>query len=96
VASAFVPYFVTQSDKTASFIPPYASEDERARIDDERDQLERRLWIADEAGSRRYYLAGGGRAEDFAQRWELLMRVQARMCDALERGVYTAAGGALF
>ncbi len=87
---------VYQSDKAAPFIPPYASEDERARIDDERDQLERRRWIADEDGSRRYYVAGGGRAEDFAQRWELLMRAQARTCDALERGVHTAAGGSLF
>lgn len=87
---------VYQSDKAAPFIPPYASDDQRARIEGQRDQVARRLWIADEVGSRRYYLAGGGRAEDFVHRWELMMRAQARIYDALVRGVYAAAGGALF
>jgi len=87
---------VLQNDKSGPFVPPYASDDEQARIDNNRELVDRRLWIADEAGSRRYWLAGGGSEADFPQRWELMMRAHRLRYEALVAGTYASAGGALF
>lgn len=85
-----------QSDKVHMFVPPYTSADERARIEDQRDIVERQLWIADEAGSRRYYVAGGGREADFPARWALQMRANAKTYEALVRGDHAQTGGTVF
>ncbi len=87
---------VLQNDKAGPYVPPYASDDERARIEGERDLVERRLWIADEAGSLRYWLAGGGTETGFARPWALMMRAQRTRYEALLAGTHAAAGGALF
>ncbi len=85
-----------QADKVYPFVPPYASADERSRIEEYRDLVDRQLWIADEAGSRRYYVAGGGRDEDFPARWALQMKAHKKTYDALVRGTHAQAGGAVF
>ena len=86
---------VYNTDKCYPFVPPYATADERARIEEYRELVERQLWIADEAGSRRYYLAGGGREADFAARWALMMRAHRKTYDALLAGTHASCGGAL-
>lgn len=87
---------VYTSDKAAPFVPPYASDDERARIDGWRDIVERRLWIAPKDKCRTYYLAGGGDEASFEARWELIMDEHARTYAALQAGTYSTAGGAPF
>ncbi len=86
---------VYNTDKCYPFVPPYLSIDEQARIEEVRQLVERRLWIADEAGSRRYYLAGGGREEDFPARWALMMQAHRKTYDGLVAGTHASCGGVM-
>jgi SAM-dependent methyltransferase len=52
------------------------------------------LWPEDE--TRRYFLAGGGRDDDFPPLWEAVRRVQAQRFRALDDGSYAGACGGLF
>jgi SAM-dependent methyltransferase len=86
---------VRQNDRPWSLVPPYQSVFEQAQVDEGLDMAERRLWIADEPTTRRYFLAGGGSPEDFAPRWNAAMAQNQRWVQAIRQHRYALAGGGL-
>lgn len=83
------------ADKAYSFLPPYRTPDEVARIAEQADLVARDLFIADRATCERYYTAAGGGAEAFTCDWHHYMNMQRRCLAALEAGTFASAGGAL-
>lgn len=86
---------VYTTDKAMPLLPPYDSEEARALVLEWRKIVDCSLWLADEAGSRRYWLAGGGDGAAWPERWALLMRTQRAVVEGLDAGTATPAGGTL-
>lgn len=87
---------VYMADKAFPLVPPYDGPGQQAQVAEWRDLVARRLWMADEATSRRYWVAGGGAEADFAERWALIMRSQDERLRELEAQRHASAGGAVF
>ena len=84
-----------QCDKVKVLLPPYASDEERAEIDEilSRSTRDYVLWPRDEA--RRWYEAGGGR--DFDAAWEQGRALATREARAIRENRYASIGsGALY
>lgn len=86
---------VYTTDKAMPLLPPYEREEEQALVEEWRKLVARSLWLADEAGSRRYWLAGGGDEAVWSARWALLMRTHRAVVEGLEAGTLTMAGGSM-
>lgn len=76
--------------RAASFVPPYAGDDQRATRDELLDLDARGFWIWSRDETLRYYLAGGG-ADGFDALWTRCRRARARDVEALRRGSFTSA-----
>jgi SAM-dependent methyltransferase len=66
VAHGLADVEVWVNDKATAVHPPYDAPAQRAFVEDVRDRVARRMWNWSEDDARRLFLAGGGRAEDFA------------------------------
>lgn len=86
---------VFQSDKPQPFVPPYATRAEQANIAQMRDWVGRGFvgWDRDEVLG--YFLAGGGLEEEFDRHHEMQLQDLRDALEAIDRGVYHSAGGAL-
>jgi hypothetical protein len=83
------------ADKAALMIPPYETEEQHAL-------REAYLRDAGESGfgwskaeTRRYYVAGGGRPDEFDAAWDRRLTESAREAAAIEAGLLHTAGGTL-
>jgi ubiquinone/menaquinone biosynthesis C-methylase UbiE len=82
-------------DKAAVMIPPYSTEEQQAlRAAYVRD-ADRSGFGGTRQETRRYYLAGGGSADEFDAAWERRVAESARDAAAIEAGSFHAAGGTL-
>jgi hypothetical protein len=87
---------IRQNDRVWSLVPPYQSAFERAQVQEAIDDAARGVGLWDEATTRRYFVAGGGAAPDFAHRWQAALEQNERWVDAIRRKEYAATGGGLF
>ncbi len=74
-------------------LPPYDTEEQRALSEQyTRRRRGRALgWTRDEA--REYFIAGGGREEEFHGAWERRVAEARREADAIAAGTFHMAGG---
>jgi SAM-dependent methyltransferase len=87
---------IRQNDRGWPMVPPYSSPFERAQAEEALDAAERNVGLWDEATTRRYFLAGGGREEDLPRLWSAVLSHRRRIADAIRAGTYSCAGGGLF
>jgi hypothetical protein len=84
---------VSINDKANVVLPPYASAEQRAFVDELRELAGRDFWIWSRADTLRYFLAGGGQAHEFEALWATAMAAARRAAEAAEGGTYVHAGG---
>jgi SAM-dependent methyltransferase len=85
-----------QNDRVWPMTAPYRSAAEQAQVSEAIDLAGRERWIWDRETTRRYFLAGGGEQQTFAERWSGAMGQQRRVVAALQSGGHSCAGGSLF
>jgi SAM-dependent methyltransferase len=83
------------SDKAIPMIPPYETPEAQAMISQIHDWIEDGVYIWGKDAARRYFLAGGGAADDFEREWAFLLRLQTQERDAIEADRFSSAGGSL-
>ena len=87
---------ICQNEKTCPLAPPYASPREHAVVEELRDWARREFWIWDRTNTSRYFLAGGGREQDFASLWQLAIAFRRQLWAAVEACKLIAGGGTVF
>ena len=80
------------NDKTNALLPPYASPEQLAMLDERHDLQGREFWIWSHEDSLRYYLAGGGAEAEFPDLWRAVTRDDGRFVGAVASGAYAGAG----
>lgn len=83
------------NDKAATALPPYASDEQRAIVDELADAARRQFWIWSEADTRRFFLAGGGLPHDFDALWAAALEQRNTAAAAVSAKTYQAAGGSV-
>lgn len=83
------------SDKAITYVPPYSSKDEQANIQQMRDWAKREFigWDRDEVFG--YFVAGGGRKEEFDRYHKLLLQDADEAIKAIDSGSYHSGGGGI-
>ncbi|CAN5923852.1 hypothetical protein BH11MYX4_BH11MYX4_59170 [soil metagenome] len=83
------------NDKVNAVFPPYATEAQRAFVEEARSHRERSFWVWSEEETRRYFFAGGGDEASFVTHWLRAMAARDAAADALAAGTYASAGGSV-
>jgi hypothetical protein len=83
------------NDKASVMLPPYETPEQRALAEEMRDLAARDLGAWSRPDSHRYFIAGGGREEEFDALWAAALAVRRSAATALAEGRYSNAGGAL-
>lgn len=83
------------NDKTNVVMPPYASPEERALVEQAMKDSDRSFWIWSEADTRRFFLAGGGGPDAFAPLWTLALRANESVRQGILSRDYASTGGAV-
>jgi hypothetical protein len=87
---------IRQNDKAWAMVFPYDSPGEQSLVEEMIDAADRRTWNWDRATTRRYFLAGGKRDDEFDAGWALAMAHRQRLAAAVRAGTYSSAGAGLF
>jgi SAM-dependent methyltransferase len=96
-AQGVVDIEVYVNDKALAIFPPYATDAQRAAVEEDRDRLERGHWTWSESETRRYFLAGGGSERDFPGYFSRARASRERIVAGVESGQFHGtAGGAFF
>lgn len=74
---------------------PCSAPEQRAVAEEIIDFSRRGFWIWSLEDTRRYFIAGGGRAQDFEPSWNLAMASAQRSAEAIMRGTGSLAGGSI-
>ena len=97
VEQGLVDVEVYANDKVLALLSPYASAEQRAFVEEERDRLARGLWNWSESETRRFFLAGGGSARDFEGCFRRALAAREQVVRGLERGDFHGiASGAFY
>jgi SAM-dependent methyltransferase len=83
------------NDKTNVFLPPYGSLEERAMLEERADLKDREFWVWSREDTHRYFLAGGGREDEFDVLWSVAIANDRKFDEAIAAGTYTGAGGGI-
>jgi SAM-dependent methyltransferase len=83
------------NDKVSLVVPPYENPEQRALLEETTDLETRDFWIWSGDDTRRYFLAGGGREDEFDELWQGAMSDAARMREAVVAGTYARAGASV-
>jgi len=83
------------NDKANAFLPPYDSPEQRAVLEERTDLEHRDFWIWSRADTHRYFLAGGGRDDEFAALWSIAIGGGDKFDKAVAEGTYAGAGAAI-
>jgi ubiquinone/menaquinone biosynthesis C-methylase UbiE len=83
------------SDKTNTLIPPYASVEEQAFLQEAATFHAQRFWIWNREDTLRYFLAGGGEAEAFEGHWARALASGAEFVCATTAGALHIGSGPL-
>lgn len=82
------------SDKANTIFPPYSTPEHKAYIEQTFDWERKGFWAWEVDETRRYYLAGGGRSEEFESLREQAFHREVRSeAQAIRDGVYHSGGG---
>jgi SAM-dependent methyltransferase len=92
-AAGFAEVTCWLSDRAQMLVAPYAAPDQAAMRDDALTHYDNGHCIWSRADTLRYYLAGGGLADDFERAWSLARDAQRADVEALRAGTYHTAGG---
>lgn len=79
------------NDRVNPLLPPYASRAARALIEEGLDAAARDLWMWNRETTRRYFIAGGGQADQFEPNWSAALAFQRRIASAVSDGRYALA-----
>jgi len=83
------------NDKVATLLPPYASEAERALVEEARLHEARDFWWWSQEETRRYYCGGGVAEPSFAVHWKRAMALRTEVAQALVAGTYANTDGSV-
>jgi SAM-dependent methyltransferase len=83
------------SDKAFSFLPPYDTKEQRLRVAQLIDWLENGEGGFGYEDNLRYFLAGGGRKDDFRVYWHKISLYKAALLGQLKEQTFISAGGNL-
>ena len=88
------------NDKAGATFPPYATDEQRAFVDEAREHTGRSFWIWSEEDTRKFFVAGGGEAGAFIAHWTRAMEARAmearaKAAKALAAGTYSGGGGSI-
>jgi SAM-dependent methyltransferase len=83
------------SDKAGALVPPYRSDEQRARRGAALDWAAREVFAWDRAETRRFFLAGGGTEGELDRLWGAAGAIARGTAAALEAGVEHQAGGSM-
>jgi SAM-dependent methyltransferase len=81
------------SDKASLLLAPYSSEEEQALVKSYREEAAEGRWGWEREEAERYFVAGGGSAEDFETEWRARVAASVRAARAIEEGSFATAGG---
>jgi SAM-dependent methyltransferase len=82
-------------DKPTMLVPPYESEGQQVARSHALREAERNRWVWDREDVLRYFVAGGGSAEEFDAAWERRLAELQRRAASLREGSFHTAGGAI-
>jgi SAM-dependent methyltransferase len=94
-ASGLVDVQVYLNDKANAFLPSYGTPEQRAGLEESDDHQDREFWIWSLDDTRRYFIAGGGRSEDFETLWAHTRGGRDAFEAAVRNHTYSSAGGSL-
>jgi SAM-dependent methyltransferase len=83
------------SDKASTLLPPYDTAERRALVEEITEFAQRDFWLWSREDTRRYFLAGGGREDEFEARWAAALRRSRATAAAIAQGTYSSAGGSI-
>jgi SAM-dependent methyltransferase len=83
------------NDRVNSILPPYRSSAARALVEWAEDLATRGLWMWNQETTRRYFVAGDGREEEFESHWAATLGFLRRVADAMSAGRYACASSGL-
>jgi SAM-dependent methyltransferase len=83
------------NDKANVCLPPYASLEQRAGLEERADHKRRDFWIWSRADTHRYFLAGGGADGEFDAFWLAATGGGAKFDEAIADRSYSSAGGSI-
>jgi hypothetical protein len=81
------------NDKAALLLPPYATPEQRAFVEESMSFAEDTFWSPEE--TRRYFLAGGGDEQAFDACYRAALELKRRKAEALRAGTYADPGGSV-
>ena len=83
------------NDKTNAFLPPYDSLEQRAVLEESADFKDRDFWIWSRQDTQRYFLAGGGREDEFETLWSVAIGGGDKVDKAIAARTYASAGASV-
>lgn len=87
---------VYQSDMASPFLPPYASPAQAAQKQQLLDWADRDFWYWDREDTQRWFVAGGGSAEEFERSWAVVRATSQRVAAAVRAGTEESVGAGAF
>ena len=82
-------------DKACSLVPPYDTDEKKARVKEMLDWIENSSAEFNYNQMLKYYLAGKGKKEDFDKYWDIQKEETEKIKEALQNETYVMPGGAL-
>jgi len=83
------------NDKCDALLPPYETPAQRAMLEERSDFQQRDFWIWSRADTHRYFLAGGGRADEFDALWAVATCGEAKFDQAIAARTYAGSGAGI-
>jgi SAM-dependent methyltransferase len=83
------------NDKTSTMIPPYASSDQRALADELAELARRQIGSWPRPETLRYFLAGGGREDEFEPLWACSVGLRRDAAARIAARTFHSAGGSI-
>ncbi len=83
------------SDKTSAIFPPYNGREQQTLLAHQRSMTENEMFMWGREESERYFLAGGGTAEEFQEMWSVVTASDGSFEKAIASGTYHTGGGAM-
>lgn len=95
VAAGLADVAVYLNDKTNALLPPYSTPEQQAVLEEGQDFEARDFWIWSRSDTLRYFLAGGGAADQFDALWKSATGGVERFRKGVSDQTYSHAGAAL-
>ncbi|MCC8983488.1 class I SAM-dependent methyltransferase [Bradyrhizobium acaciae] len=83
------------NDKTNPLIPPYDTAEQRAMLEECSDMKSRDFWIWSRNDTHRFFLAGGGREDEFDRLWASVTEHGDELAKAIADHSYSGSGASI-